>query len=166
MVCGWLIAKTDIVYQAQHHAVWAPPDSNGTIICITPKVFEQDQIMFLRDDRYPYKDRDIPSYRVAEPISSVVEDLIILQRIKEVMEAQFEYVSDRGQIVPARFKEPYGLIRMREQEWIAFISKGGRLTSPCFCNRGKLYRDCHGFQMREKGQALLREFGLHLEWMP
>lgn len=166
MVCGWLIAQSNIYYQAQHHAVWAAPDTSNELICITPKLIAQDEIMFVRDDRYVYKDRDIPNYRVSEPISSVVDDLIILQRIKEVMEAQFDYVDDRNQVVPEQFEEHYALLKMWEKEWKDFLSLGGRITSPCFCGHGKAYRECHGLSMKAKGEALLRDHGLHLDWMP
>jgi len=166
MRCGWLIAQSDIMYQAQHHAVWSPSNDPSELICITPKVIRQDEVMFVPDDRYPYRDKDIPNYRISEPISSVVDDLILVERIRDVFEAQFPYKNDREQDVPEHFKEHYRLIKQMRQEWIKFISFGGRLTSPCFCGKQRIYRDCHGLDMRGKADALLSDYGLSLDWMP
>lgn len=165
MRLGWVLMETDIVVQAQHHAVWQPPNSDD-LICITPREPMVREILFVLDERWEYLDRDIPNYRISYPKNRLIEDYILIQHTKELIESQCDYVGDRMLKVDEKYKETYQALSKLEEDYLMFISKGNKLHDSCFCNSGKKYKECHGLDVSQRMASKLSEFGLSLEWMP
>ena len=90
---GWTIYKSDILCEAERHAVWEAP--NGDLIDITHSPIDFKEIMFVSDNRYVHPDQLVDNIRINITNNSLVDDFIV---ICENLEKLYTY-GDRKSVV-------------------------------------------------------------------
>ncbi|HFD31464.1 MAG TPA: zinc chelation protein SecC [Gammaproteobacteria bacterium] len=139
---GWQIWKTDIIVEAEFHAVWKSPD--GKLIDITPKQISVPRILFLPAPGEKYNGSQVDNIRINITQNRLVDDFVEISkaifRIENKGDRAFEYeLKLNGQ--EAHIHET--LNQMKTALYV-MIMQGLSRNSPCFCQSGKKYKHCHG----------------------
>jgi hypothetical protein len=145
---GWVIWISNILCEAEHHAVWK--NKEGALIDITPKEDSMANIMFLPDDAAIYKNVPIDNYRINISGRDIVDDFIKISACVSKLYQYCPQISDEQVHVPADvvpYLEKYSRFKDRILE---FIYRGKDEKSKCFCNVKKTYRSCHGKNLDER----------------
>jgi hypothetical protein len=151
-VIGWEIWKTEILIEAQFHAVWSSPKDE--LIDITPKPFDVSQILFLPDPNARYVGAQVDSVRINITENRMVDDLITVSetifRITNKGERAFEYeVRLRGTEA-----DEYQFLVETKAGILWMIQQGLGRNGRCFCDGGK-YKRCHGAALEKLVQRML-----------
>jgi hypothetical protein len=138
---GWCIAEWPGAFiEAEFHAVWRSPDDS--LLDVTPRAHGETNILFLPDFRRTFNDAQRDNVRVPLRKDALVQDLIGLA-VKRFT------VMNRG-----NRQGTFGEISMDPQEimpilqaWMfveIMLRDGKTAESPCACNSGRKYKNCHG----------------------
>ena len=76
IIYGRAIFYTDLVCEAEMHAVWESP--NGELIDITPRECAFEEIMFVYDEDFVYENQLVDNIRINSTDNPIVEDFILL----------------------------------------------------------------------------------------
>ena len=144
---GWQIWKTEILVEAEFHAVWKSPE--GVLKDITPKQIRIPKILFLPDPRAKYNGTQVDNVRLNITQNRLVDDFIELSKAIFRMENKgsraFEYkLTFNGQ--EARLYE--ALKQMKVGLYFMITQRANR-NSPCFCDSGTKYKHCHGNKLNK-----------------
>lgn len=145
---GWAIYKSDILCEAERHAVWEKED--GELIDITPKPpYNFHQIMFVSDnDNFVFAGQFIDNIRVNTTNNSVVDDFILIAEILELLYSFATRINDEQIVVEGDLAEWVAQYQNLKNRYIAYLSTGNRSQSKCFCGGDKSYKNCHGANLK------------------
>jgi hypothetical protein len=149
---GWLIHETKLLYEAERHAVWE--DDKEELVDVTPHESGEEQIRFVSDNKWVYVGKSVDNIRVNRTRNVLVDDVILLA--EAVAQAQaYGNQSDGSLSIPDPAVQVAALYEGFKQDLLSFIKRGGKEHFPCFCGRGKSYRNCHGSQLRKNTNMVL-----------
>lgn len=145
-VLGWQLWESPYLIEAEFHAVWQTPD--GELKDITPKEGNIARILFLADERIQYTGRQINSIRINKINSELVDDLIQLRNLL----FEFENFGKRQNLYDKDFEQSLNEIELStwrrmsvlKMDICNLLDKGINEFSSCPCNKGKLFKNCHG----------------------
>ncbi|MBT9394386.1 hypothetical protein KLP40_14540 [Hymenobacter sp. NST-14] len=155
---GWAIHETNLLREAERHAVWE--DNEGNLLDITPQETGEEEILFVSDNDWEYTGKRVDNIRVNRTDNPVVDDFITLcECVHTITSYGTEDENWQITLTPpvAAVYELYNGFKQGVQE---FIYRGGRPYSPCPCGKALPYRKCHGYKLRERvaqDLALLKE---------
>lgn len=157
MILGWQVWQTNVLMEAEAHAVWE--DKDGKIHDISPKSqnISFPKIVFIEDSRMKYEGKQIQSVRLNITNNGVVDDLIIASRF-------FFYLQNKGE--RANY---YNLSEILNQEELReiqttldwktnlqrFAETGNSEKSLCYCGSSKIYKNCHRKQLEVFAKAVI-----------
>lgn len=144
---GWSIYKTDILCEAERHAVWENEDEE--LIDITPKEIELDEILFVSDNDFIYTGQLVDNIRVNITNNPVVEDFIMLCENLEIFYTYGKRIDDSRVELPEQVTPKIILYENLKGELLSFIYSGGEPRSKCFCGGVKNYKNCHGATLKK-----------------
>lgn len=151
-VLGWQIWQSQLLIEAEFHAVWKSP--TGELVDITPKSILFREILFLPDVKSEYEEKQVNNIRINLSGSSLVDEFIA------VCDAVFR-IENKGERALVREISLYGTDLLAHQKLTAarpllelMALQGDTRKSPCPCGSGKIYRICHGREIRK----LTRDF--------
>lgn len=146
MILGWEIWKSDILIEAEAHAVWE--DENKDLHDISPKqdFLKVDRILFIEDSRIKYHSVQIDNIRL-KVIENTIADLLI-----DYYELHF-HLLNKGERAHFKILDNH-LLTQHEIDEIKyveasinyltnFIREGKNEKSLCFCGKGKIFKNCH-----------------------
>lgn len=156
---GWVIWQSELLCEAEHHAVWQSP--GGALLCITPRNLPLDYIMFVIDDTKVYQGVSFDNVRINTADNPLVDDMITILAINEQLSLLGQRM-DRYSIRLPRYVEQQ-ILRNRQilHNLNLFVLQGGRPGSQCFCQQGKPFHQCHGQQLSKRAQEefeMVQEF--------
>jgi hypothetical protein len=96
---GWIIHETDILCEAERHAVWKDYDDN--LIDISPNQSNSKEILFLSDNNYTYNGIDVDNVRINITTNFMVDDFIYISEFISKLYALGERVNDDEVNLPA-----------------------------------------------------------------
>ncbi len=144
---GWAIFQTDILCEAEHHAVYEL--ENGDLIDISPREFPFESIMFVPDNKAKYTGQSIDNVRINITENVVVDDFILICECVEKLYSYGNRINDEQLNLPEFI---FQLIKQYEDlkiSYLTFIRNGGRYNTTCFCGSPKNYNNCHGKSLRD-----------------
>lgn len=138
---GWIIHQTNLLCEAEHHAVWE--NDNMELIDITPNQNGDNEILFVSANNYIYNGKDVDNVRVNATNNSVVDDFIL------VCETIGKLYAFGNRINKTEIKIPdEAIIRMINEYleikeiYLYFINNKSNERSLCFCGGAKSYQNC------------------------
>lgn len=145
---GWVIYHTNILSEAERHAVWE--NENEELIDITPREIDFNQIMFVSDNNFEYHGQIIDNYRVNITKNKVVDHFI---KVCETLSKFYSLGTRKDdwelEIEPHVGKIIYEYEDLKSQMEL-YIIKGGNLRTKCICCGNKNYKNCHGKTLIER----------------
>jgi hypothetical protein len=145
---GWAIYQTNILCEAERHAVWE--NENEELIDITPREIEFDQIMFVSDNDFEYRGQIIDNYRVNITKNKVVDHFIkVCETLSEFYSLGTRKDDWELEIEPHVGKVIYEYEDLKSQLEL-YIINGGDLRTKCICGANKNYKNCHGKTLIER----------------
>lgn len=151
MILGWQVWQTNLLMEAEAHAVWE--DEDGKLHDISPKSHHIPfpKIMFIEDSRMNYEGKQIQSIRLNITNNGVVDDLIIASKF-------FFYLQNKGE--RANYYDLSEILNDMEIEEIKtavnwksqlqqFATYGNTEKSLCFCGSSKIYKNCHHKELKK-----------------
>ncbi len=153
IVYGWKLHKAIFFEEAQRHAVWKSP--NGELVDVTPDEVHKDKISFLEDDKgWIYEGKITDNVRVNTTNNPLVDDFILLnEMITKLWQTGFK--NSRLEIL---LLEPVAnVIKNLNDHKIAleiYILTKNNPNCICYCGQQKLYKDCHGYDLKKELQIL------------
>ncbi|MFK5891803.1 MAG: hypothetical protein QM504_01120 [Pseudomonadota bacterium] len=150
-IIGWSIWKTEVLIEAEFHAIWQTVE--GEYLDITPKSIPMEKILFIEDNNKKYNGCQVDNIRLNISGNSLTDDLIILSESifsienkgKRAAEHQLHLEDDE-----ARF---YGVLQNFKINLILMIKEGLTKNQTCFCGKMK-YKKCHGKIIKELKNSL------------
>ena len=133
--------------EAVHHCVWEDP--KGNLIDITPARLPFSKILFIPDDRIAYDGRVIDSIKINITIH-VVDDHILLDVMRNILIAQSPEPQEGRRVMTHPLWPKY---KKWGQDVMQFLVEGNTHSSPCYCNSGLPYAECHGELLRQAVQT-------------
>ncbi len=148
---GWLICKTEIVYEANAHAVWISPA--GRYIDITPKQgWSSSTVMFVPDDNLNWEGHPIPNRRWdhtgKDTVQLLVETLNFYDQIRSLTRFEdgsdvIHYPSESVRLMEVK----YEVLLMAFKMHVAMEFPD---QAPCPCAVGRPFGDCHKATLRDQ----------------
>lgn len=139
---GWAIYQTNLLCEAERHAVWE--NESEELIDITPREVDFDQIMFISDNDFEYEGQIIDNYRVNITKNKVVDHFI---KVCEILN-KFYSLGKRKNDWELEVEPHIGKIIYEYEELKSrlesYINNGGNLKTKCVCGGNKNYKNCHG----------------------
>lgn len=155
IVYGWMIWVMPNVYiEAEHHAVYQ--DSSGGLRDVTPKVHEEQSILFLRDDERPYdwvdfKRRD--NFRRALSSHPSVQPYLDLAAETAAVFDKHSREHTLSLTLDGEMKEYAKRAFSTQSEFLRFAVQA---DSSCTCGSGKKVRKCCGLDKARHPANVLR----------
>ena len=132
-VNGWAIWQwANILVEAEAHSVWESPE--GQLVDITPHVYGEKEILFLRDDSMVYRGKTIVSKRMPLTHSPLAAEYI------ELMNERDRLISEavgKTYAMPVQMAARIAMIEAMANETV----KGNEF---CPCRSGLKYKKCCG----------------------
>jgi len=146
IILGWQIWKSEILIEAEAHAVWE--NSDGVLYDISPKEFnlKPEEILFIEDPRLKYEGKQIDNIRLNITKNKLVDHFIELSKL-------FFHYRNKGKradyhdlslILNENEINEIQEIYMWKTRLNVFIYQGNTVDSLCFCGGTKRYKNCHG----------------------
>lgn len=138
---GWIIHQTNLLYEAEHHAVWE--DENEDLLDITPNESNHDEILFVSENNYTNDGKDVGNIRINATDNFIVDDFIF---VCESIDKLYGYGErkDEKEILLAEpiinFINEYIELKYA---LLNFINNGANKFSTCLCGNSKTYKNCH-----------------------
>jgi len=142
-VLGWQIWKSEILIEAEFHAIWKSFDGKQ-LIDITPKEIKFSKILFLPDLKAKYVGNQVDNVRLNISGNRLVDDFIEISkaifRIENKSERALQYEISLSDSESQIYRN---LNRLKAGVY-SMIQNGKMRNSLCFCgSRGK-YKHCCG----------------------
>lgn len=132
-VNGWAIWQwANILVEAEAHSIWESPE--GQLVDITPHVYGEKEILFLRDDSMVYRGKTIVSKRMPLTHSPLAAEYI------ELMNERDRLISEavgKTYAMPVQMAARIAMIEAMANETV----KGNEF---CPCQSGLKYKKCCG----------------------
>lgn len=139
---GWQIWKSDVIVEAEFHAVWESPD--GELKDITPKQLDIHKILFLPDPKAKYIGAQVDNIRINIYGNRLVDDFIEIAkaifRIENKGERAYQHELRLSRKEAGSRNELKGL----KDNIYLMIQQGMSRNSFCFCGSRNRYKHCHG----------------------
>ena len=140
-VLGWQIWKTDILVEAEFHAVWRSPE--GRLKDITPKQPEITKILFLADDEAEYLGVAVDNIRLNITDNRLVEDFVEVAKAIFRLQNKGDRAHQYGALDYGHEEGLHNDLNIVKAKIYQFIKVGGSRRSSCFCSSDKKYKHCH-----------------------
>ncbi|ENM5907501.1 SEC-C domain-containing protein [Vibrio mimicus] len=140
-IYGWQIWQTEHLIEAEFHAVWESGD--GVVLDVTPKPFQVESIMFVRDLDTPYIGRQIDNVRINTSGNALIDDLIRVCEAKFKLENKGERAEQYNIRLTAQETDEWEFLEQMRKYISLLVAKGSTKNQQCFCGRDK-YKKCHG----------------------
>ena len=137
---GWAIFKSDILCEAERHAVWENAD--GDLVDITPRELEFKQIMFVSENDFVYKGQLVDNIRINITDNPIVEDFITVCESLEQLYTYGQRINDEQLNIPAPAAKLILEYENLKAAYLVYINLGGRPKSKCICGGQKNYKNC------------------------
>jgi hypothetical protein len=138
---GWAIYQSDILCEAERHAVWENPE--GDLIDITPQEPNVDTIMFVSDNNFIYTGQLVDNIRVNITNNPVVDDFIYICENTEKLYTYGHRINNEQMIIPEPAMNLISTYQQMKIAYLEYIRGGGNLNKPCICGSTKSYKECH-----------------------
>ena len=141
-IVGWQFWKHPYMLEAELHAVWRSPD--GTLTDITPKNLTTPHILFVEDSARFYDGRQVDDVRINSTTNQLVDDFIALAQTKFYM---FNGGEKADQKLVTFSRNEQDILKYIQGMMVAIdsmLEKGMVRNSPCLCQSGLKYKQCHG----------------------
>lgn len=148
-VLGWQIWKSDILVEAEFHAVWKPPE--GTLRDITPKQLPISRILFLPDPKATYDGCQVDNIRMNISGNRLVDDFITIAKIVFAIENRGERARQHEFTLSNKEAVLYEALKRMQAEVYLMIQNGMTRNSVCFCGSHDKYKykHCHGKRLMQ-----------------
>jgi hypothetical protein len=137
-VFGWQIWEwPGVLVEAEFHSVWQSPD--GELLDITPKIENEQQIVFVADPRKTYTGERVDNLRKALADNRLVHDFIRL------CEASFDWFGQTASGTELQGREARVYMQFEELKLllITALKSGTSRNALCVCGSGEKYKRCH-----------------------
>lgn len=138
---GWRIHQTNLLCEAEHHAVWE--DKNEDLLDITPNENNDKEILFVSDNNYTYDGKDVGNIRINATNNFIVDDFILVCETIDKLYS-FGERKDELEILLANpiieFINEYNELK---NVLLNFINNNANKFSNCLCGNSKTYKNCH-----------------------
>ncbi|MGQ7947600.1 hypothetical protein [Flavobacterium sp. WC2509] len=145
MILGWQIWQTNILMEAEAHAVWE--DLEGELHDISPKSrnLPVKRIVFIEDSKMKYEGKQIQSIRVNITNNSVIDDYIKVSKLFFHLQNKGERANyyDLSEILNDNEIKEIGKAHNWKVQLQKFYEAGNNEKSLCFCGSLKNYKNCH-----------------------
>ncbi|RXG31425.1 hypothetical protein [Leeuwenhoekiella palythoae] len=145
---GWVIYQTDILCEAERHAVWE--NENEELIDITPREIDFEEIMFVSDNNFEYKGQIIDNYRVNTTKNKVVDHFIKVCETLSKFYSLGKRKNDWELEIESHIRNIIYEYEDLKSQLELYISRGGNLRTKCICGGNKNYKNCHGKTLMER----------------
>ncbi|MBC3538611.1 SEC-C domain-containing protein [Rufibacter sediminis] len=144
---GWNIFQSEIICEAERHAVWE--SAEGDLIDITPNELDFEQIMFVPDNDFVYTGQLVDNIRINITDNPLVDDFIFLCENIEKLYSYGQRIDDEQMSVPEPAVQLIPHLEQFKANLLNFINSGARPSKPCYCGSPKIYKNCHGKDFRK-----------------
>lgn len=151
-VLGWQIWQGEILVEAEFHAVWESPI--GELVDITPKSMSFREILFLPDAKSKYEGKQVNNIRINLSGSSLVDEFIAVHDAVFRIENKGERALVREVLLSGAERIAHRKLTLVKPLIELMAHRGDTRKSQCPCGSGKMYRICHGREIRK----LTRDF--------
>lgn len=144
---GWAIYQSEIICEAERHAIWESPE--GQYIDITPREIPFKEVMFVFDD-LEYTGQLIDNIRVNVTTNPAVDDYI---KLCETLERFYTYgtrIDDESMDVPEPARTLIGEYEHKKFQFQLFLAGNGNPDSECYCGQKIKYKNCHGKSIKAR----------------
>lgn len=139
---GWAIYQTNLLCEAERHAVWE--NEKKELIDITPREIDFKQVMFVSDNDFEYKGQVIDNYRVNITSNKLVDHLIkVCENLNRFYSLGTRENDWQINVEPEVGKIIYEYEDLKTQMEL-YILNGATLRTNCICGGVKNYKNCHG----------------------
>lgn len=144
---GWTIYQSDLLCEAERHAVWENED--GDLVDITPREIDLKQIMFVSDNDFVYTGQLVDNIRVNLTDNPIVDDFITVCENLEKLYTFGQRIDDEQLNMPPPVAKLIYEYENLKGAYLTYIHSGGRPNSKCICGGLKNYKNCHGQTLRQ-----------------
>jgi hypothetical protein len=142
MILGWQIWKSNLLIEAECHAIWE--DKNDNLTDITPKPPGIKSILFIEDPNLRYEGKQIDNVRINITENLLVDDFIkthqFIYRILNLGERALEH----GEILLNDEEvQDYNAILLIQSHLPLMIDEKKTRESICFCGSPANFESCH-----------------------
>lgn len=142
MCLGWQIWRTNLLVEAEFHAVWRSPQ--GELIDITPKPRKLQHILFLPMPRAKYDGAQVDNVRLNITGNKVVDDFVSVCEAIFKIENKGERAYQYGLRLVGMERERHAFLQELRVHLEIMASQGLTNRSLCFCGSESKYKHCHG----------------------
>ena len=143
---GWVIYETDLLCEAERHAVWENEEEE--LIDITPREIPTEQVIFVSDNNFTYSGQFIDNIRVNITKNKVVDDFILICETESQLYASGERLDSMQIKLPPKAAELISKYQQLKIQFESYIKAGNNEKSKCFCDSQKFYKNCCQGQLR------------------
>lgn len=157
IVYGWKIwIIPNMFIEAEFHSVWE--SEHGNLVDITPNRSGEDKILFLRDSRMEYCDKQVNNIRKNLSNNRLIDDYIsinnALYHFTNCGELSFQRVR--------KFSGPEAELLEWLVEWKKelenLIQNNNGPGSFCPCGSGLKYKKCHAKELRKMTASIIKNY--------
>lgn len=141
-VLGWQIWKSEVLIEAEFHAVWKSPD--GVLIDITPKQLPISDILFLPDQKAKYDGSQVDNIRLNISGNRLVDDFIEIAKAIFKLENEGERAFQYEVGFTGRESQIYQKLNVYKNGIYLMVKEGKSRKSYCFCGSRNKYKHCCG----------------------
>jgi len=146
---GWQLWEwSDVLLEAEFHAVWLSPENE--LLDVTPKPFKVEKILFLTDPSMRYEGKQVNNIRVPLSDNPIPRDFI------GICDAIFRIQNkgDKAHQSAISLESSEAQLHQWLQETklltLQMLESGLNRNSPCPCNSENKYKACHGRKLERK----------------
>lgn len=150
-ILGWQIWKSNLLIEAEAHAVWEDQEENLHDISPKGNNFIPEKILFIEDDRLKYEGKQIQNRRLNITKNKLVDDFINIARLLFHLQnkgKRAEY-HDLSEILNEEEIDELQKVFTWKSNLEKYIYLGNDEKSLCFCGGAKNYKNCHGYYLKE-----------------
>lgn len=153
MVLGWQLWETNLLAEAEFHAIWESPD--GVLLDVTPKDIPIEKILFLSDSKTKYSGKQVDNIRMNMTNNPLVDDFIELAKLKFRLLNRGDLVNKIGEVrLTGKDAQIFQAILEIKDGVYAMILKNCTRNNLCFCGRNIKYKHCHGKDLKKAIKCL------------
>lgn len=143
-VYGWQIWQTNLLVEAEFHAVWQSP--NNTLVDITPKqIFPIHQILFVPDPTKSYTGASIDNIRLNITNNPLVDEFIAISESIFLFLNKGERTHEDIITLDVQEASIYKTLEDIKAGVMLMINQGATSKNvKCYCGSHSKYKHCHG----------------------
>ena len=147
IIYGWEIQRTQIICEAQRHAIWLSQE--GKLFDITPKLNNQKIAYFVEDKDWIFSGKMVDNVRINVTNNPMVDDLILISETIGQLN-QVGSFSENGEFKTLnKIEDTVKVLERMKDDLEAFIVGDNDMNSICFCCNEKLYKECFGATLND-----------------